>query len=112
MTMGPVGSLPAGCAAPPGGLDLSTLPPGVAERATVVQGTVTADGAPVARAYVRLVDAHGDFVAEMPTGADGGFRFFAAPGQWALRVLSPGRQVHEHRLALEQGARETVDLAL
>ena len=110
--LGPVGSLPVGCAAPPGGLDLSTLPPGVAERATVVQGTVTAGGAPVARAYVRLVDAHGDFVAEMQTDPEGGFRFFAAPGQWALRVLSPGREVHEHRVALEQGARETVTITL
>ncbi len=108
MTLG----LPVGCAAPPGGLDLSTLPPGVAERATVVQGTVTASGSPVARAYVRLVDAHGDFVAEMPTGPDGGFRFFAAPGQWAIRVLSPGRDVHEQRVSLEQGARETLSLAL
>ena len=105
-------SLPVGCAAPPGGLDLSTLPPGVAERATVVQGTVTADGSPVARAYVRLVDAQGDFVAEMPTDAEGGFRFFAAPGQWALRVLAPGREVLERRVQLEQGARETLTLAL
>jgi hypothetical protein len=107
----PVGSLPVGCAAPPGGLDLDTLPPGVAERATVVQGTVSVDGSPVARAYVRLVDQYGDFVAEMPTGPDGGFRFFAAPGQWALRVLTPGREVHEHRVELELGARETLDLA-
>jgi hypothetical protein len=84
----------------------------VAERATVVQGTVSVAGAPVARAYVRLCDAHGDFVAEMPTGPDGGFRFFAAAGQWALRVLTPGRPVHEHVVQLEQGARETLVLAL
>jgi len=105
-------TVPVGCAAPPGGLDLDSLPAGVAERATVVQGTVTLSGSPVARAYVRLVDQHGDFVAEMPTGADGGFRFFAAPGQWALRVLTPGREVHEHRLSLDLGARETLALAL
>ena len=108
----PVGSLPVGCAAPPGGLDLDTLPSGVAERATVVQGTVTVAGSPVARAYVRLVDQHGDFVAEMPTGPDGGFRFFAAPGAWELRVLTPGRPVHAHPVSLELGARETVHLAL
>ena len=112
MTAGPVGNLPVGCAAPPGGLDLSTLPPGVAERATVVQGTVSVAGSPVARAYVRLCDRHGDFVAEMPTGPDGGFRVFAAAGVWELRVLTPGRPVHSPPLALEQGARETVDLAL
>ena len=112
MTLGPVGSLPVGCAAPPGGLDLDTLPPGVAERATVVQGTVTADGVAQPRAYVRLVDAEGEFVAEMQTDADGAFRFFAAPGEWALRVLTPRRPVHEHRVSLEQGARETVVVAL
>ena len=105
-------TVPVGCAAPPGGLDLSALPPGVAERATVVQGVVTSSGSPVARAYVRLVDEHGDFVAEMPTGPDGGWRFFAAPGTWELRVLTPGRPVHAHPVSLELGARETVTLAL
>ena len=31
-----------------------------------------------------------EVVAEVPLGADGGFRFFAAPGSWTLRVLAPG----------------------
>jgi len=26
----------------------------------------------------------------VPLGADGGFRFFAAPGTWTVRVLAPG----------------------
>jgi Protein of unknown function (DUF1416) len=26
----------------------------------------------------------------VPLGTDGGFRFFAAPGSWTLRVLAPG----------------------
>jgi hypothetical protein len=105
-------TLPAGCAAPPGGLELSTLPSAVAARATVVEGTVTAAGSPVARAYVRLCDEHGDFVAEMQTDPEGGFRFFAAPGRWAIRVLTPGRPVHEHLVSLELGARESLSLAL
>ena len=29
-------------------------------------------------------------MAEVPLGEDGGFRFFAAPGDWTLRVLAPG----------------------
>ena len=40
--------------------------------------------------YARLLNAGGDFVAEVPLGQDGGFRFFAAPGDWTLRVLAPG----------------------
>jgi hypothetical protein len=56
----------------------------------VVQGTVTHDGAPVSVGYARLLDEGGEFVAEVPLGADGGFQFFAAPGVWTLRVLAPG----------------------
>jgi hypothetical protein len=26
----------------------------------------------------------------VPLGEDGGFRFFAAPGTWTVRVLAPG----------------------
>ena len=39
------------------------------------------DGRPVRRAYVRLLDRTGEFTAEVPTGASGDFRFFAAPGR-------------------------------
>jgi hypothetical protein len=51
---------------------------------------VTKDGAPVPVGYARLLNSGGDFVAEVPLGEDGGFRFFAAPGEWTLRVLAPG----------------------
>jgi Protein of unknown function (DUF1416) len=56
----------------------------------VVQGTVTKDGTPVSPGYARLLNSGGDFVAEVPLGTDGGFQFFAAPGDWTLRVLAPG----------------------
>jgi hypothetical protein len=56
----------------------------------VVQGTVTQGGAPVSVGYARLLNEGGEFVAEVPLGADGGFQFFAAPGDWTLRVLAPG----------------------
>jgi hypothetical protein len=56
----------------------------------VIQGKVTRGGSPLATGYARLLNSGGDFVAEVPLGADGGFRFFAAPGDWTLRVLAPG----------------------
>ncbi len=74
-----------GCGAPAGGAPLTS-----AGNQAVVQGKVTKDGAPVGVGYARLLDSGGEFVAEVPLGEDGGFRFFAAPGDWTLRVLAPG----------------------
>ena len=37
---------------------------------------------------MRLLDASGEFTAEVVTSAAGQFRFFAAPGTWTLRALS------------------------
>ena len=62
------------------GVDLATE--------AVVQGVVTRDGEPVGTAYVRLLDASGEFTAEVVTSPEGVFRFFAAPGKWTLRALS------------------------
>jgi hypothetical protein len=56
----------------------------------VVEGRVTRQGAPVGTGYARLLGSGDEFVAEVPLGEDGGFRFFAAPGEWVLRVLAPG----------------------
>ena len=64
------------------GVDLTTQ--------TVIQGTVWHDGAPIAGAYVRLLDASGEFTAEVVAGPEGEFRFFAAPGDWTVRALAPG----------------------
>jgi hypothetical protein len=74
-----------GCGAPAGGVTITD-----AGNQAIVQGTVTRAGAPVQVGYARLLNAGGDFVAEVPLGDDGGFRFFAAPGDWTLRVLAPG----------------------
>jgi len=60
---------------------------------TVIQGVVARDGEPVGGAYVRLLDATGEFTAEVPTSATGAFRFFAAPGTWTVRTLAPGATV-------------------
>jgi Protein of unknown function (DUF1416) len=75
-----------GCGAPAGG---AARPADVGNQA-VVQGQVTRDGTAVRTGYARLLNHGGDFVAEVPLGADGGFRFFAAPGTWTVRVLAPG----------------------
>ena len=76
-----------GCGAPD---QSAPLPASVdLEKETVITGVVTANGgAPVAGAYVRLLDATGEFAAEVVTSAGGQFRFFAAPGSWTLRALS------------------------
>jgi hypothetical protein len=80
------------------GIDLDTQ--------TVIQGSVWHDGAPVAGAYVRLLDAGDEFTAEVVTGPEGEFRFFAAPGEWKLRSLSPvGRG--EAVLSADVGLNET-----
>jgi hypothetical protein len=64
--------------------------PGVPAGATVIDGVVVQNGAPVAGAYVRLLDATEEFVAEVVTAATGRFRFHAAPGPWTVRALAPG----------------------
>jgi hypothetical protein len=80
-------NIAAGCAAPdqsapiPAGVDLA--------KETVITGVVsTAAGEAVAGAYVRLLDATGEFTAEVVTSPTGVFRFFAAPGSWTVRALS------------------------
>ena len=78
---------------------------------TVIQGTVTKDGQPVGGAYVRLLDAHGEFTAEVPTSATGAFRFFAAPGTWTLRTLAPGASVYRTVVA-SLGEVAEVDVAV
>ena len=73
------------CAAPKqggglAGIDLTTQ--------TVIQGQVWNEGAPVAGAYVRLLNQDDEFTAEVVTSPEGEFRFFAAPGQWKVRSLA------------------------
>ncbi|TCP54358.1 uncharacterized protein DUF1416 [Tamaricihabitans halophyticus] len=53
----------------------------------VVAGKVLAGQAPVGGAYVRLLNADGDFAGEVQASAGGDFRFYAAPGSWTVRAL-------------------------
>lgn len=66
----------------PAGVDL--------EKETVITGRVVdGSGQPVGGAFVRLLDGSDEFTAEVVASATGDFRFFAAPGNWTLRALSP-----------------------
>ena len=78
----------------------------------VVQGTVTQAGAPVSTGYARLLNSGGEFVAEVPLASDGGFQFFAAPGDWTLRVLAPGGIRAEHAVTAAIGEISRVEVVV
>jgi hypothetical protein len=78
----------------------------------VIEGTVTAAGGPVSRAYVRLLDVDGEFTAEVVTDPQGGFRLFARPGTWSLRVLAPGRQAVTRQVVATRGGVSTVAITV
>ena len=97
-----------GCGAPAGGVTISA---GTSDQA-VVEGHVRHDGAPVGTGYARLLGTGDEFVAEVPLGTDGGFRFFAAPGSWTLRVLAPGGLRAEQAVEASYGQVTKVDITL
>jgi hypothetical protein len=97
-----------GCGAPAGGVSISKA----AGDQAVVEGTVSHDGAPVSTGYARLLGSGDEFVAEVPLGADGGFRFFAAPGSWTLRVLAPGGVRAERTVEADYGQVTKVDVTV
>jgi hypothetical protein len=53
----------------------------------VLAGKVTGTDGPIGGAFVRLLDASGDFTGEVVSSPDGDFRFYAAPGAWKVRAL-------------------------
>jgi len=89
--------------APFAGIDLA--------REAVIEGRVVGGAGEVAGAHVRLLDASGAFVAEVPTGRDGAFRFFAEPGTWTLRVAVGDDVVHATVEAV-RGSVAGVDVAV
>ena len=78
----------------------------------IVQGHVTSAGSPVKSGYARLLNSDGEFVAEVPLGEDGGFVFYAASGDWRLRVLAPGGISVDQVVSAEIGKITELDLAV
>ena len=97
------------CGATTGGLSVEGID---LTKEDVVQGVVKRDGATVGGAYVRLLDAGGDFTAEVPTSATGHFRFFAAPGEWTLRTLAPGSEPLDRRVTAATGEVAELEITL
>jgi hypothetical protein len=104
------GQVSEGCGAPAGGVPVSAATD--AGTQAVVQGRVTQNGSAVPVGYARLLDSGGDFVAEVPLGEDGNFRFFAAPGSWTLRVLAPGNVRAERMVSADVGKITEVEVAV
>jgi len=98
-----------GCGAPAGGV---TITKDAAGKEAIVEGHVRRDGAPVGSGYARLLGTGDEFVAEVPLGEDGGFRFFAAPGEWKLRVLAPGGVRTECSVTADIGQITKVEVAV
>ena len=97
-----------GCGAPAGGVAVTENSSGEA----IIEGHVTKDGSPVAVGYARLLNDGGEFVAEVPLGEDGGFRFFAAPGSWTVRVLAPGGARVDETVSADKGHTTTLQLSV
>ncbi|TMR10652.1 DUF1416 domain-containing protein [Nonomuraea turkmeniaca] len=93
-----------GCGAPeqtialPAGIDLSTQ--------AVIQGVVTGAGT----AYARLLDHSGEFTGEVVVSDDGVFRFFAAPGDWTVRIIAGGGVTRDIQVEAKLG--EVASLAV
>jgi hypothetical protein len=75
----------SGCGAPAGGI---TITKDAAGKEAIVEGHVLRDGTPVATGYARLLGTGDEFVAEVPLGEDGGFRFLAPGGVRAEYAVS------------------------
>jgi Protein of unknown function (DUF1416) len=88
------------CGAPAGGV---TITKDKASKEAIIEGQVLRGGVPVSSGYARLLGSGDEFVAEVPLGDDGGFRFFAAPGEWVLRVLAPGNVRLEQEVTADIG---------
>jgi hypothetical protein len=86
--------------------------PAGASGEAVIEGHVTRAGAPLPAGYARLLNDGGDFVAEVPLGEDGGFRFFAAPGTWTVRVLAPGGVSADQTVTAGYGRRTALEVSV
>ncbi|MEY4347804.1 MAG: hypothetical protein RIS43_223 [Actinomycetota bacterium] len=79
------------------------IDPAVLATQTVIAGIATKNGQPVSTGYARLLDSSGEFVAEVPLTQKGGYRFFARPGEWTVKLLTSGDQA-QLKVTAVQGA--------
>jgi hypothetical protein len=98
-----------GCGAPAGGV---TITADAASKEAVIEGRVLRGDSPVTPGYARLRGTGDEFVAEVPLGDDGGFRFFAAPGDWTLVVLAPGGIREERAVSADVGQITKIEIAV
>ena len=80
--------------------------------ATIVQGTVRRGGAPLAGAYVQVLDVDGAFTGERRTAADGRYRFHLVPGRWSIVAFAHGAERTVHDLTLSDGEERDLEVQL
>jgi hypothetical protein len=99
-----------GCGAP---AQTASLPATVdLANEAVIQGTVVRAGVAVPGAYARLLDSTGEFTGEVVTSEEGVFRFFAAPGDWTVRVLAPGGVSTDSQVTARTGEVAALEVAI
>lgn len=70
---------------------------------SAIVGQVHREEGPIEGAYVRLSGSEDEFVAEIRTGADGAFMFWAVPGEWRVSCVAPGAGRLEQAVSLARG---------
>jgi Protein of unknown function (DUF1416) len=79
---------------------------------TGIHGTVLRGESPVEGAYVRLTGTGDEFVAELPSKADGSFQFYVAEGDWQVICLAPDAPRLVQPVKLNKGAQAEVTFQL
>lgn len=70
---------------------------------SAIVGKVYREEDPLEGAYVRVTGSEDEFVAEIRTGPDGAFRFWAVPGEWRVSCLAPRAERLEQAVSLARG---------
>jgi hypothetical protein len=78
---------------------------------TAIVGKLRKDGAPLADAYIRLLDAGKNFVGEVKSDDQGAFHFFCGAGRWHLVCIGAGIDRKEQEVDLGKGDELQVEFA-
>ncbi len=78
----------------------------------VLAGKVRSGQEVLGGAFVRLLNASGEFTAEVVSAEDGDFRFYAAPGRWTVRALHRSGSGEAEVSAEAIGEQHQVDIAI